>query len=355
MLRNVVLRLALPPSKGLLTSALVLAALTSPALVVAHPSHDYLPGFLMYLRRLHHFIALVEEGRFAQAAEKVHLSQAAFSRSIQALEKQLGVNLVDRSAARVTLTEEGELVLKRARQMVRDSCLLARDLDAMRRGEGELRGEVTIGAGGAASVSLLPPLLGSIVQSCPQVNVAARVGYLPDLLEQMERGVIDLCLGDPRNIVGSQHYAMKPVGRIRVGLYCRAGHPLLSGEGSVDRAAVARYGIAATTGSATTLDILSSLYGFGAGPDFPQRVQCADLTVLTRLMEEHDMVSFLPSSVVAHYARDFQPLPVPGGGVIHADIYAMWMWDRSLSPLGEHAVQVARQVVSRMEQDFPVL
>ena len=54
----------------------------------------------MDIRRLTHFIALAEEGRFAVAAERVHLSQAAFSRSIQALEQRMGLKLFDRGAGR---------------------------------------------------------------------------------------------------------------------------------------------------------------------------------------------------------------------------------------------------------------
>jgi DNA-binding transcriptional LysR family regulator len=49
-------------------------------------------------RRLTHLIALAEEGSFARAAERVHLSQPALSRSIQALEEELGMKLFERAA-----------------------------------------------------------------------------------------------------------------------------------------------------------------------------------------------------------------------------------------------------------------
>lgn len=82
----------------------------------------------MDLRRLSHFIALVEEGRFAPAAERVHLSQAAFSRSIQALEERVGMQLVDRGPHGITLTQAGDVVLRRARELVFDSSCMMRDL-----------------------------------------------------------------------------------------------------------------------------------------------------------------------------------------------------------------------------------
>ena len=67
----------------------------------------------MDIRRLTHFIALAEEGRFAVAAERVHLSQAAFSRSIQALEQRMGLKLFDRGAKGASLTPAGEGVYRR--------------------------------------------------------------------------------------------------------------------------------------------------------------------------------------------------------------------------------------------------
>ncbi|MEO5671806.1 MAG: LysR family transcriptional regulator, partial [Ramlibacter sp.] len=82
----------------------------------------------MDVRRLTHFIALAEEGRFAAAADRVHLSQAAFSRSIQTLEERLGVRLVDRRSEGVSLTPTGNAVLARARTLVFDSDCLVRDV-----------------------------------------------------------------------------------------------------------------------------------------------------------------------------------------------------------------------------------
>ena len=61
----------------------------------------------MDIRRLNHLIALAEEGRFAVAAERMHLSQAAFSRSIQALEESVGFKLFDRGAKGAALTPAG--------------------------------------------------------------------------------------------------------------------------------------------------------------------------------------------------------------------------------------------------------
>ena len=72
----------------------------------------------MNLRQLEHLMALAEEGSFSRAAERMHLTQSALSRSLQGLEDELGARLVDRTGRRSTLTPLGEAVLARARRIV---------------------------------------------------------------------------------------------------------------------------------------------------------------------------------------------------------------------------------------------
>jgi len=97
----------------------------------------------MDIKRLTHFIALAEEGRFALAAARVHLSQAAFSRSIQTLEERMGLRLFDRGAKGAKLTPVGEVVLQRARDLVFDSRCLERDIALVKSGD---VGEISVGA-----------------------------------------------------------------------------------------------------------------------------------------------------------------------------------------------------------------
>src|SRR5690349_15978349 len=78
-------------------------------------------GRMMDLRQLRHFVALADYRNFGRAAEATNLSQPAFSRSIQTLERDLDCALVDRSSRELRLTGQGELVLQHARRLLAGS------------------------------------------------------------------------------------------------------------------------------------------------------------------------------------------------------------------------------------------
>ena len=75
----------------------------------------------MTLVQLKHFIALARSGSFVKAAAAVHLTQPALSRSIQALEEELGQLLFDRVGRRIELTAFGAETLQRAQLLVEDA------------------------------------------------------------------------------------------------------------------------------------------------------------------------------------------------------------------------------------------
>lgn len=74
----------------------------------------------MDLRQLEHFVAVADEHNFTRAAQRVHIVQSALSTSIRSLEQELGTPLFRRNARKVTLTPAGEVMLERARRVLRD-------------------------------------------------------------------------------------------------------------------------------------------------------------------------------------------------------------------------------------------
>ena len=110
----------------------------------------------MNLRHLEHWLALAETGSFSRAAEKLHITQSALSRSIQALEEELGGPLVDRIGKRNELTPLGHAVLERARRIVHEAAELKLGAAALQQGG---MGTLRLGLGSGPGAMLMTPWL----------------------------------------------------------------------------------------------------------------------------------------------------------------------------------------------------
>ena len=105
----------------------------------------------MTLTQLRHFVGLAQAGSFAQAARLLFLTQPALSRSIQALEEELGAPLLDRLGRRIALTPLGHEVLDRARRLVSEADALKQVSQGLQAG---LIGRLRMGLSSAPGVLL---------------------------------------------------------------------------------------------------------------------------------------------------------------------------------------------------------
>ncbi len=117
------------------------------------------------------FVAVAEERHFRRAAERLHLAQPVVSRRIQRLERDIGVQLLERSTRQVSLTDAGTGFLDDARRLLHDADLaVAR---ARRVAQGVL-GRLSIGFVESVAFELLAPLLAQLEQRVPDVTLELR-------------------------------------------------------------------------------------------------------------------------------------------------------------------------------------
>src|SRR5450830_2118701 len=130
------------------------------------------------------FVGVAEDGSLSRTAERQHLSLAALSARIKALEAQAGQALLYREARGVRLTPPGEAFVHHARGVLRQVAQLRVDLQEY---GGGLRGHVRVFANTTAVTDFLPEILPGFLANNPRVNV--------DLQEkpnaEIARGVLD--------------------------------------------------------------------------------------------------------------------------------------------------------------------
>jgi len=147
----------------------------------------------MDTRQLAAFCAVVERRSFSQAAERLRLTQPAISLQVRALEKRLGTKLFDRSGRRVEPTEAGWRLYRGAQRLLALEEQMVSDVAAS--AEGELEGELVIGASTGPAAVVLPVLLCEFQREHPGTRVALTVSDTQSVVErvanrQLELGIV---------------------------------------------------------------------------------------------------------------------------------------------------------------------
>jgi DNA-binding transcriptional LysR family regulator len=148
------------------------------------------------MRALAALVAVADHGTFSAAAAALHTVQSNVSTHVRRLERELGVELVDRAAGR--LTPEGEVVVARARRVQAELDALASDVGALR---DEVSGSVRLGCISTTARWLVPLLVTAIGERHPKINLvvvdASTTSLAPQVLSgQLDIAVVNLPLRD---------------------------------------------------------------------------------------------------------------------------------------------------------------
>ena len=180
----------------------------------------------MELRHLRYFVAVAQELHFRRAAEKLHIVQPALSKQISALEKELGVPLLDRDRRHVALTEAGQVFLEEALEV------LAQADGAATRARAVSRGEV-----GRLDIGFIQPALADLLPRTMRVFRQVHPGVKLTIAETTSRTAVE------RIVSRSMHFAFtrlptedrpdlctEVISEEQVLLVVPKGHPLAARE-----------------------------------------------------------------------------------------------------------------------------
>jgi LysR family hydrogen peroxide-inducible transcriptional activator len=143
------------------------------------------------LRQLRYLAVLSEQRHFGKAAQACSVTQPALSMQIQELEKELGVNLVERRRGDVSLTEIGFEVARRAAQVL----AATRDLEEFARHGGRLlTGRLQLGVIPSLAPYVLPKILPALQRRHPELRVELRETQTKGLLEELNGGALDVVM-----------------------------------------------------------------------------------------------------------------------------------------------------------------
>ena len=174
---------------------------------------------------LHHlrvFTAVAEASSFSRAAASLRLSQPAVSKTVQELERQVGLSLFDRSGRSPRLTDAGAALLARARELFGVERVAEEELGALR---GLERGLLRVGASTTVATYFLPPLLARFHAEHPAVTLRVLSANTRAVARRLLEGRLDIALVE--GPVSHQRISVTPWRDDELVVIAPAAHPLV--------------------------------------------------------------------------------------------------------------------------------
>lgn len=179
----------------------------------------------MHLNQFTYFIALEKYGSFSKAAENVGISQPALTLQIQKLEEELGYRLLDRTRKPFQLTQEGEVFLEKAMDIVqRVDELKELSLELSE----EVAGHLRVGIIPTIAPYLIPLFIDDLLTKYPQLHLEITELKTEEIVEELRRGNIDCgVLATP---IQAGALVKRTLFYERFFLYVSEGHDLFNNE-----------------------------------------------------------------------------------------------------------------------------
>lgn len=176
----------------------------------------------MDIRVLQYFLTVAREESITRAAAALHMTQPPLSRQLKELEEEVGKQLLIRGSKKVTLTEDGMLLRKRAEEMI---ALMEKTKAELSSSDDHISGDIYIGCGETDAISYFAQAAGNLQKKHPQIHYHIYSGDAERVTERLDKGLIDfgLLIG-PVNIE-KYNYIRLPISDIW-GVLMRKDSPL---------------------------------------------------------------------------------------------------------------------------------
>lgn len=294
----------------------------------------------MKLSQIQTLIAIAESGSIRAAARRLNLTQPALSKGLQALEDELSVPLVHRTARGVILTSFGRAIVARGRGISLEFDRLREEVEQMRGAQG---GRVLIAVAPSPAVLLLPSVLKRFHSENPDILVQIRESIFPDTLQWLREGQADIAVGahPPSRKGAVSEFTTEKLYENRLVVTARQGHPK-----------------ARSTSLADLLDCDWLLHGPSEGPGSlyapvfrahgltpPHARVISDSFISTlSLLERSDALSLLPEMLIRHYTKQGRLIQLPLTETMpHWDVSLITRTQSPLTPMAQKMVEAFRR------------
>jgi DNA-binding transcriptional LysR family regulator len=282
-------------------------------------------------RRLQHALTVAEHGHFGRAATELHISQPALTRSIQALEAELGVRLFDRTKGRVMPTAFGEIVIRRGKALLSDHHDLLQEIKNL---AGQRTEVLHIALGPHPGAISGFAAVGRLNARHPQIAVSSHVhNSWRDLIRDIVDGAAHVGIMELSRAVEDTRLHAERIGEHVGRFFCRPRHPILR-RGSVSLADLFEFPWVSTRIPPRIAAAFPKALGRAGhydrtGGDFMPAIEIDSLTQFVEMVAGTDALALVPLVIAENALAERRIVIVPVGDIEPKTQYAfIYLKDR---------------------------
>lgn len=177
------------------------------------------------VRQLNQLLTVARLGNFTRAAEALHITQPALSRSIAAFEQHFGFRIFDRGRGGASLTPLGAQALEEARALIEHTQAFKQNLHLY--GDGDA-GSLAFGLGPLLASMVLPELSNHFLSTKPKLKMQAVVNTSELILTGLLGNKLEMvfCTDEMIDLRTRDQLTLRNIGKLRIDLIVRSTHPL---------------------------------------------------------------------------------------------------------------------------------
>jgi DNA-binding transcriptional LysR family regulator len=296
--------------------------------------------FSVKLSQIQTLIAIAESGSIRAAARRLQLTQPALSKGLQALEEELSVPLVHRTARGVTLTPYGRAIVTRGRGIALEFDRLRDEVEQMRGAQG---GRVLLAVAPSPAVLLLPNVLKRFHAEQPGIVVHVRESIFPDTLQWLREGQADIAVGahPPSRKGAVSEFTTEKLYNNRLVVTARQGHPKANARSLADLLDCDWLLHGPTEGPGSLYAPVFRAHGLT--PPNPRVISDSFISTLS-LLERSDALSLLPEMLIRHYTKAGRLTQLPLSETMpHWDVSLITRAQTPLTPMAQKMVEAFRR------------
>jgi DNA-binding transcriptional LysR family regulator len=287
--------------------------------------------------RLRHAVSVAEHASFRRAAATLRISQPALTKSIQALESELGVKLFERRRDGVVATEFGKLVVEHAHDLLQVESEFLRRINLL---AGLETGSLKVALGPLPTAMSAYPAAGALLSKHPNLRISFQSTAWREVTQAVVDKKVDLGIAELSGAALDDSLQTELIGQHRAYFCCRAGHPILR-KRAITLKDLLQYPWATTRlppRQAATLprDIGRAGYIDSFSGDFVPAVDVGTPTILGHLVVQSEVLLLCTLTLVEQDLKTGGVVIVPMPGLDFRASYGfIYLRSRPLSPATE--------------------